>query len=51
MDQVPPEILDAWREAFAEILEDWRGALIEQGRAADPVHLRVAAIRLRTAPR
>ena len=36
-----PEILDALREAFAEILADWRCTLIELGGEADHVHLLV----------
>lgn len=36
-----PELLDALREAFAEILTDWRCTLIEFGGEADHVHLLV----------
>ena len=36
-----PEILDALREAFAEILADWRCTLIEFGGEADHVRLLV----------
>jgi len=36
-----PELLDALREAFAEILTDWRCTLIELGGEANPVHLLV----------
>ena len=36
-----PEILEALREAFAEILADWRCTLIEFGGEADHVHLLV----------
>ncbi len=34
-----PELLDALRETFAEILTDWRCTLIEFGGDADHVHL------------
>ena len=37
-----PEILNALREAFAEILADWRGTLIEFGGEADHVHLLIS---------
>ncbi|MCY0881371.1 MAG: transposase [Firmicutes bacterium] len=37
-----PEIPDALRENFAEILMDWRCLLIEFNGAADPVHLLVS---------
>lgn len=37
-----PELLDALREAFAEILADWRCRLIEFGGEADHVHLLVS---------
>lgn len=36
-----PDLLVALREAFADILADWRCALIEFRGAADPVHLLV----------
>ena len=36
-----PELLAALREAFAEILADWRCTLIEFGGEADHVHLLV----------
>jgi len=36
-----PELLTALREAFTEILTDWRCSLIEFGGEADPVHLLV----------
>ena len=36
-----PALLDALREAFAEILADWRCNLIEFGGEADHVHLLV----------
>lgn len=36
-----PEILDALRNAFTEILVDWRCTLIEFGGEADHVHLLV----------
>ncbi|MCY0897436.1 MAG: IS200/IS605 family transposase [Firmicutes bacterium] len=37
-----PEMLDALREAFAEMLADWRCTLIELGGEADHVHLLVS---------
>lgn len=37
-----PEILDALRDAFAEILADWRCTLLEFGGEADYVHCLVA---------
>ena len=36
-----PELLDYLREAFAEILEEWRCTLLEFGGEADHVHLLV----------
>ncbi len=37
-----PDLLDALREAFAEILADWRCTLTEFGGEADPVPLLVS---------
>ena len=37
-----PEILNALREAFAEILADWRCTLIEFGGEVDHVHLLIS---------
>jgi len=38
---LPPELLNALRDAFTAILADWRCALIEFGGEADHVHLLV----------